>query len=480
MQRYNDMQTYAKLDDALSIEFLTAVAGVLKDQDAISSSAYTSLKGAIAMRQSISNLQSTFLSKLIESDNEFAAELSHRYQTALSRNLFRFTTQQGVTDIVQTLQGLLSVIVKKCELVFNRILYVNQNERTLKRELFAEVTTRLAKDVQRALSDLDAMRQNLQTFMEPYPVDVGDGAGVTEFKIAKQLGFSHVESHTLNTNFDRHAMERLTLELTQLTRTISDHVNYIYDNCIASEAMYELRSTCDLSYLMAQQLSACEMGRGQSLSVWEAQRSAIGFVLFNLNVLFEEMVQLYEAGVVPIAKIPLSWQLSLDVFATMEVCMTARGTLLKSAKEASGRLRDYCLAQEILPKDMIEAELKRLHPALTSTDLETIKSLTSDSLTATPGGSMAKAKIAKFLDKARAFAQTVPNLGVIFVFLSAAALGIGCGVKTGIHSDVDDLRPPVPQRNHVSQKVEMPAVESLFPDRAPQKHIDKEEKKGIN
>jgi len=194
-----DWQTFLKLDNATTIDFLTSYASALSAEGEISERTIDNLQMALtAITPKLAQTIGSVVPLLCEQDSEFIELLSARYSTAgLAWNHLRFTTKSLLAESCAQAASWADLALKKADLFMNRPFLANPMPGESRRELFPTVLFHVAKILHDAASDL---KDTIHTLSVMRPADILDTSGKIfdiENRVALAIGFSGLDNFPL-------------------------------------------------------------------------------------------------------------------------------------------------------------------------------------------------------------------------------------------------------------------------------------------
>lgn len=442
-----DWTTFLKLDNAATIDLLTSYASALAAEGLISDRSVENLKLSLAtITPQLASTQSSVLPLLADHDAEFISILSARYGViGFAWNHMRMSTRSILAESCASLASWADQILKKAELFMNRPFVTHSQLMTSRRELFPSVLCNAAKILHDTAADLKTVIHDLSLMR---PADILDTSGKqheSEYRVALQVGFSGLESETLSyCRTEQRAIRRIINAFDEMSFGILQIVSGLRENTAVISKMKELEAACEILAAECQHLSGLRFEVSANLHVWETRRLCFLHELFVLNQRMNEAARLFSESLAPKEKLSGLELLSTDVERAVVCNLIKCGATATEASTAAHDLMKYCRAHNALPTILIAAELKKINPHLKEETLSFAADLTSDSLTATPGGSNEKTRFMEAAKKIRkALNVTVPFSAPLSCLLVCILLG-SCGVKTQVVSDVTDPRPAIP------------------------------------
>jgi hypothetical protein len=263
------------------------------------------------------------------------------------------------------------------------------------------------------------------------PADILDTSGRTraiEEKIAIAVGFAGLETESLAyCRAEIKALRKVAVTFDELSTSMMEIIAGIRANTLQASKSKELEVEMEFFAAECQRLNGTRFEMSHNLDVWEARRLGFLFEIFQLN---ERMTNLEQ-----------------KTKTTITCALVRTGTPIRGSLKASKDLMDYCRAHKVTPATMIPAELKKINQELRQETLDLASELTSDTVTATPGGLEEKSRFMEAAKKLRkSLNVTVPFSATMGIALLVSLMNFSCGVKTLVVSDTLDPRPEVPYK----------------------------------
>jgi hypothetical protein len=441
-----DWQTFLKLDNATTIDFLTSCASALSAEGEISEQVVDHFKATLnAVTPKIAQTQHSVLPLLCEYDSEFIEILSIRYGvTGLAWNHLRFTSKTLLSESCAQLASWADLTLKKAELFLNRPFLAHLPTGESRRELFPSVLCHVAKILHDAASELKDAIHALSVMRSAAILDTSGKLFDQENRIALAVGFSGLESETLSyCRTELKTIRKVSLAFDELSSSLLQMMSGISANTSSVAALRLLEAEIEIFAAESQRLSGLRFDISPNLNVWETRRLGLLYELFAINHRMSNVGKLFIDALIPKDQLTDSQLMSSDVERAVTTSLIRNGSSVATAEGAAKSLFEYCKAHATTPSTIIAAELKKINADLREDSLILASTLTSASVTVTPGGIAEKSR---FLETAKSIRKAlnviVPfsaSMGVLLCVLAASA----CGVKTMIISDHPDPRPAI-------------------------------------
>jgi hypothetical protein len=444
-----DWQSFLKLDNAGTIHFLTSYAAAMATEGLVSERCVENFKASLAtITPQLALTQRSILPLLSENHDEFIDVLAARYGViGLAWNHMRLSTRSLLSESCADLAYWADLTLKKAELFMNRPFVAVSSAGESRRELFPSVLFHAAKTLHDTAKELREVIHELSLMR---PADILDTTGQQhsiECRIAIQVGFGGLETETLSyCRTEQRAVQKILAAFSEMATSLLQIVVGLRENTANVTNSKQLEIECEILLAECQRLSGVRFEVSTNLDVWETRRLGFLHQIFELNQRMAQASRLFSETVAPKDKLFELEFLTSDVERAVVCSLIQRGTSPRVATTAAHDLMSYCKTHKTTPKHLIAAELKKINPELLEDTLVFAASLTSDSLTSTPGGSGEKARFIDAAKKIRkALNVTVPFSSAITTMLLCVWFN-SCGVKTAVVSDVPDLRSEIPFR----------------------------------
>jgi len=442
-----DWQAFLKLDNAATIDFLSSYASALSAEGLISERAVDNLKFSLAsVTPQLSSTNSSVITLLSENESEFIEILAARYgHTGFAWNHMRASTRNLLSETCAHLASWADSSLKKAELFMNRSFISTTSTGESRRELFPTVLFHTAKTLHDAAKDLREVIIELSVMR---PADVLDTSGEQhdrELRVATLVGFNGLETEALSFCRTEHrSLKKIVSAFDELAFTIPQLVAGINENTAGHLNSKKLEAECEIFAAECQRLAGARFDVSSNLNVWETRRLGFLFELFSLNHRMSALAKLFVESFSPKEKTSASELLTDDVERAIACNLVRRGTAVKQASKAAKDLMSYCRHHRTTPATIIVAELKKINSDLHEDTLSFAAQISSEAITATPGGSGEKSRFFEAAKKIRKSLNVTAPFSVPLGALLLSFLMGSCGVKTQIVSEGVDPRPEIP------------------------------------
>lgn len=453
-----DWQSFLKLDNAGTIQFLTSYASAMASEGLISDRCVENFKASLAtITPQLASTHRSILPLLADSNDEFIDVLAARYGIAgLAWNHMRISTRSLISESCAHLALWADLALKKAELFMNRPFIAVSAFGESRRELFPSVLFHAAKTLHDTAKEL---RESIHELSLMRPADILDTTGQqhsVECRIAIHVGFSGLETETLSyCRTEQRVVRKIIAAFEEMAASILQIVVGLRENTANIANSRELEIECEILMAECQRLTGVRFEVSANLNVWETRRLGFLHEIFELNQRMGLAAKLFSETLIPKDKLTELEFLTSDVERAVVCSLIRRGTSPRVATTAAHDLLTYCKVHRATPSTLIPAELKKINPELLEDTLAFAATLTSDSMTSTPGGSGEKARFIDAAKKIRkALNVTVPFSSSMTTLIFGLILN-SCGVKTAIVSELPDPRPTIAYHTPKSLPVEI-------------------------
>jgi hypothetical protein len=439
--------TFEKLDNSSTLDFLSSLASIYAEKSLLQEREMQRFQQFLSIHSTSGrDDDKSFMLALADQNVDALNAFVIRFGAdGLSLNHLRFSLKPLLSELLAQLAVWADMMLKKSELVFNRPFFVKSDFGYDRREAFAHVFFTFASYINDAMNDLKISLIEISTMRPSSALDTSGSLEQQDLEIAVHMGFSGLDPLGSFSRSEARTLQRVAFSLTELSNAVSALMPQLTANCAPSPALQETSIYCELLRSEVERFSGLSLPESSPLTVWEMRRQAFCFSMFSVGHILEALTKITQNSITPVDHKSLNHFLSSDVINRVALHLCEGGIPPLDAQAAAKKLVEYCLFHETDPATLIEPELKKIHPLLTPSALTLLQSLTNQSSSPIPGGQHTKSKIHDGSKKLR------KNLSILAPFaapISALALCFwsfsGCGVKTPIKSDIDDLRPPLP------------------------------------
>jgi len=445
-----DWQSFLKLDNAATIDFLSSYVSALADEGLISERSVEQFKISLAaITPSLSASQTSVITTLAEADTEFLHIMAARYgHHGFFWNHFRLSTRNILSECCSTLAVWADAALKKAELFMNRPYIASSRNGQSRQELFPTVLLHTAKTLQEAAKEFRDIIIDLSVMR---PADLLDTTGSQfdqEQRIAILTGFSGLDTSALSyCRTEIRCIRRIVAVFDELSVALPMLISGLKDNTMSNSASKKLETECEIFAAECQRLSGARVDVSENWNVWETRRLGFMFELFNINQNMAQLTKIFSETFTPKER-PSNLDLLTDDFERAVTChLIQKGRAAQQASKASQDLMNYCRQHKATPATLIVAELKKINNDLQEDTLAFAAKLASEEITSTPGGSAGKSRFVEAAKLIRKSLNVMSPFSVTMGMLFSLVINASCGVKTQISADAVDPRPMIPFRD---------------------------------
>jgi len=436
---YFDFSAVQRLDNAMSIQFLTSAASVLHKHGHITPKETDNLRLTLSRLNTNApneNTTSMFL-ELEQSQSEILAILKYRFGTSgLALNLIRISMLQSLRPLQERLTACGQSLVKKSQLVFNRPLFIYSSGKAQYKTLASTFVIDLAEKI---VSTTTHLSETINRFgwMIPSQEPSSDDVAI-DLEIAEALGLSGLTDKVLPFNEEKELVRRVHQVLLSLADYCSDFSEQLIQNQ-RTEAGHNLLSSSEILRAECLRLSAINFPEGDSFTMWETRRRHLAANISSITEALKLVCVACEDAVNFDATATATISDRESVKNRLVTQMVGSGTPVALAAKAAQDFLAYLREKQLHPNEVIAGELSRINPLL---NIKCLELLQSDASTV---GAMAASSELKnrVVDRSKALSDQLKNLAVTFLLVLLLPFFIGCGLKTAPKSTATELRPDI-------------------------------------
>jgi len=440
---YFDFSAVQRLDNAMSIQFLTSAASILHKHGHITPKETDNLRLVLTKINTTttgSSTNSVFL-ELEQNQNEILSILKYRFGVSgLALNLIRISMLQNLRPLQERLTTCGHSLVKKSQLVFNRPLFIYASGKPQYKTLASTFVIDLAEKIVTTTTQLSETINRfgwLIPSQEPSSEDVG-----IDLEIAEALGLSGITDKVLPFNEEKELVRRVHQIFLSLADYCSDFSEQVIQNH-RTDAGHNLLSSSEILRAECLRLSAINFPEADSFTMWETRRRHLSA---NISSIAESLKLVCAACEDAVNFEPTSAATMSDresVKNRLITQMVGSGTPVGLAAKAAQDFMLYLQSKKLSASEVIAGELARINPLLNVKCLELLQNDVSES------GAMASSSELKkrVVDRSKALTEQLKHLIMTIVITVIFPFIAGCGLKTDPRSTATELRPDVPFKN---------------------------------
>ncbi len=436
---YFDISAVQRLDNAMSIQFLTAAASVLHKHGHITPKEIDNLRLALTRLKATtpSALSNSVFLELEQNQNEILSILKYRFGTSgLALNLIRVSSQQSLRPLQERLTACGQNLVKKSQLVFNRPLFIYSSGKPQYKTLASTFVIDLAEKIVATTTHLSETINRFGWMIpsqEPSSEDVG-----IDLEIAEALGLSGLTDKVLPFNEEKELVRRVHHVMLSLADYCSDFSEQVIQNN-RTEAGHNLLSSSEILRAECLRLSAINFPEGDSFTMWETRRRHLSANISSITEALKLVCTACEDAVNFESTQTPAISDRESVKNRLVTQMVGSGTPVALAAKAAQDFMHYLREKQLSPSEVIAGELSRINPLLNVKCLELLQADVSE-----VGAMAASSDLKKrVVDRSKALTDQLKNLAVILCLALLLPFFIGCGLKTDPKTDAAELRPDI-------------------------------------
>jgi hypothetical protein len=459
-----DWALFTRLDNASIVDFLSSSASVLLKHGTIGQKESDNLRLVLSGIQSNHQPQErSTLMELIGQDAEILGILAARYgDRGLGLNILRHGLKSHVAKTRQVVSALGEEILKKSELLFNRPIDLYDGTTPEHRTLFSTLLIDFSDLLSKIEGNLSLVESRFSVMEAASVAPSEDGCeGKIDQETAQCLGFTSVSHQSFSLN-------QLSMSKALLARAYQD----LADACESLVQTISANTTdsgefpaivcCDWLRSEGQRIESIEFPESASLLSWEIRRNNLGSSMIQANQALDSLGSRILETINAVKSIPAKAKIPQSFCRRLVVDLIAAGVGPNDAWAATNALISYLDTNKLEPKDMLVAELDKLHPQLLPRTLETLVDLTQEGNLVAKMSGIKTENLKRSRRLKTSFQKTLSDLAPVLIAVFGLVLG-GCGLKTGVKNDILEPRPDIPYHrlakevDPTSNKIENPA-----------------------
>ena len=459
-EQHLDWSAFQRLDNAAVVDFLTSTASALCEAGAFSAKETDNLRLVLSgIHAAADSREKSLLLELDAQHAEFLDVLEARFGTVgVCLNLMRHTLRPSLAETQRILAELGQGLVKKAELLFNRPFYIYRGGRCQRQTLFSTVIVDFSETLAAACGELQTALGAL-SLMNPNDMAASGRADEeVDLAIARALGFTGLITHSLPMHTEAEIKRRVSQALAQVAEAAVEISEQLAANTQA-ETAHDVVAAAEWLASEAQRLALLEFPRAESLLAWEVRRRNLTACVHGLN---EALRQLALASLGSLGREAPTAATRLPESARRRLAydLMVAGAAPAKAREAAAALLTYLETNRLTPREVLPAELARIHPSLMPRSLETLAALAGDTSTMSLAASEKQATMTRARRLAEAFRPLAAPATLLLACALVGSFASGCGLKTAPKSDIDELRPEIPYHYEAPPQVAAPPPKS--------------------
>ena len=436
-------------DNALIVDFLTSIAATLNDHQLLSSKDVDNLRLVISSCQTSETLQKqSLILSLCEQNADFVHTLRALFgDVALGTNLFRHSLRSYLSVVNEAVASLGHDLLTRSQSLFNRSFHTYVHDRCEYRGLFSSTLVDLSQILSQSVHALTSVQERC-TIMAATGLDfVPDSQTAQPINLdeclAKSLGFTSSQRLSLPYASERTALALIGLALTE----IADGCEVFADSLRRNNSKGvspQLDLICDELRLEAAKLRDSRFFRGDDLTAWEVRRLSIALALSKFRDLVTSLRKSLGTAI-SLDLLPTRFD-SEDSHRRIAFLLISAGAKPSLAMEAARKLTAYCKVHSIAPREILPAELSKIHECLTESSLKLLQDMAEDASMNLSATAEKRQNLGRSSGLIQTFLSRMGNAAAPLVIFGFLLSSLACGFKTDPKSEIMDLRPDVPFR----------------------------------
>ena len=470
-----DPAAWAQTELAQTSEFLMAVAGALNESGRVAPRHVDALRiDLVGLRQAASSTsrrhQDPPLLWLSRSGCEFIRLLEARYgRDRLILNLFRYGIKAWANEVSTVLNRWGQTTLKNSEMVLNRSIVIDrENQEPGDERLFSSLIVDMADRIDRCVEAIEAVGGRLDAW-HGNPLVSADQDNTSEQIVAERIGMRGIAHETNPGQDEEYFVRRIALELASLAQCASHFITQVTANLeLPENVLLELR--CNWLKTEATRLFNFTWPQGSGLVALEVARNHVMLALSSMTGALLD-IETESSGILPgrmAANIHVQHRQRVESLrGNLIADAMLAGLSATDAEDSVVALITYTEKHALSAREVIVSELNKIHGALMPRTLERFQTLTghdplaqSKSDEKARGACKSMALLVRFTERAQRLpilSKMAPTLVATAIvcgigLATAGSLLSGCGLKTALISDVENLRPEIPFRIKHEQK----------------------------
>ncbi len=369
--------------------------------------------------------------------SEFFQTFFCRYSaTSLNGSLLRLGMKRILKELLNTLTTLTGELLELSNLHVNQEIALYHNGEIEKHEQsslllvhFCETLTETMRLFEKALLELNGLIPCVLTSTTDTAID-------QEFAI--YLGFSGIEENPIWPLVDKKVIHHLSFLLKEHVGSSLDFLSLLgaapSDTLLLAKSLTsQIASFATLAKDLNQ--DSFDLDSQRRLLVANAESISQSFAAFSLA--FASRLRKHLAGK------ERTFSPSAAIKRQMTAHLTAKGVKAFEAHKSTSELFSYLLTNNLKPDQLIESELRKVHPAFNLDSLSLLKELYTarNVLTRSEKKETVLGKM-KVLEKF--LLERSSRLSLLLIAFAVAFVSLGCGLKKKPSNSLLELKPPIP------------------------------------
>ncbi len=466
--------------NTLVLEYVSHLAATLRTNGLLSDIAADEIVIGIASQINPNGMDSTnsVLEICMSYDKAFGALCETRYgKYNLCSNLLRFESRQHLTLLISTLSSFGQELIEKARLCFNQPFFIYADERCQKRVLASQFIIDMAEHITHChnymMTLTDAFLELAPSLIEGEP----ENSWNIDCELAKHLGFEKISGEILVFDKDNRFIRDLSHAISQLMHYLQTAAEQLQQNLTGNGLARLLHLTQHID-AECQKITRLPLKPSGDYTQWELRKNDWFTSLDLIIASIDSMRNICADAIRPVNLKHQKERLwpSLALMHKIEGHLIAAGHKPTHARVAVDRLKNYCQLNKITTQNLIEAEFTKIDPILSDSAIALWRTY-EQKHSFESASERIKDEILSKSQTLRKSLEIASQILLVFLIIFGAS---GCGLKTAVKSNVQDLRPDIPYKasSETQAKAESQSQESEEKDnKKSEKALNKNDRK---
>lgn len=373
--------------------------------------------------------------------------ISHYGERRLFMNWVRFTLKNQIEQFDEILVELEKTLIYKTKLFFNHPHYIYVDNLSDRRIIHSEFLMDMSETIDSIRKNINQLAREHLHLAPSYPaIDEKKNKIALDKHLLKRLELFGIKEEVLPSYGETALMRGLSYNFHLFGLMIKSSGEQLYRNT-ENNLFSELSFIGEDMITVANSLERIDFPIDGTFSLWENRRIKLKTILDEIKGKLIDIRNVIDTNLVPenLNYIRQRRTISKAHLNQLEQYLVQQTNDPELSKLATITLKNYCDAKTIDSSEILDSELKRLHPLLDENfvlfwkDIDRKFSLSID---------IADIKENLLNRFTRLNDQITKNSGYFILILTI--LVSSCGLKTAPRANMSDLRPEIPFRNEAS------------------------------
>lgn len=462
------------------LEYVSHLAATFRSNGLLSDIAADEVVIGIANQINPSNVDSskTALEICMSYDKTFGALCETRYgKYNLCANLLRFESKQHLAALLSTLSKFGQELIEKAKLCFNQPFFIYADESCQKRVLASQFIIDMVEHITNCHNNMMTLTD---AFLELAPSQIeceAENSYNLDHELAKHLGFMKISGEILIFEKDNRFIRDLTHGISQLMHYMQTAAEQLKQN-LTSNGLARLMHLTQHIDAECQKITRLPLKPSGDYAQWELRKNDWFTSLHVITASLDTMRGICADAIRPVHLKHQKERLwpSLALMHKIEDHLIAAGHKPIHAREAVDRLKNYCQLNKITTQKLIEAEFSKIDPIISDSAIALWRAY-EQKHSFESASEKVKDQVLLKSQSLRKSLEITSQILLVFLIIFGT---VGCGLKTAVRSNVQDLRPEIPYKasSETAGKAESQALESIKKDnKKDEKAVDENDKK---